>query len=95
MVGEHHLRAWGCGRMGNCPAVLSFSAVGLVAGSALDVLSLVVLGEENSWISSGVPIASLLLVSFVQILNDSGERLAGGSLVAEGRFVRAILWLPA
>lgn len=31
MVGEHHLRAQGCGRVGKCPAVLSFSAIGLVA----------------------------------------------------------------
>lgn len=48
-----------------------------------------------SWISSEVLIASILLLGFVQVLNNLGERLAGGNLVAEGRFFRAVLWLSA
>lgn len=48
-----------------------------------------------SWISSEVLIASLLLLGFIRVLNNLGERLAGGNLVAEGRFFRAVLWLSA
>jgi len=40
----------------------------------------------HSWISSEVLITSLLLLGFVQVLNNLGESLAGGNLVAEGRF---------
>lgn len=48
-----------------------------------------------SWISSEVLITSLLLVGFMQVLNNLGERLAGGNLVVEGWFFRAVLWISA
>lgn len=48
-----------------------------------------------SWISSEVLITSLLLLGFIRVLSNLGERLAGGNLVAEGRFLRAVLWISA
>lgn len=48
-----------------------------------------------SWISAEVLSTSLLLLSFMQVSDNLGERLAGGNLVVEGWFFRAVLWISA
>lgn len=81
----------------NLQAVRTCRSFSLCCSLSLGLINVCAEGRlgRYSWVSSEVLITSLLLVGFMQVLNNLGERLAGGNLVVEGWFFRAVLWISA